>query len=213
MLTRKNISIIAALAAGIVVGCQAPSAHAQWTGCGVGALGAFTAAVATEGDPIGLGTIAPSAGALVNCDYKAGAFVIGGEATYRYFMGDMKQIGFNTDWGVNGRVGVLLSPTSLLGVRGGWGQIDTDYGNLSNWRVGLFNEFRIPNSPIYLDLRADYVTYNLGDLNHHLDTVDANALEVGIALKVKLGPGAFGGKGEVIDTTVPCDPKFANCKR
>lgn len=213
MLTRRNISIIAALAAGLVVGCQAPSAHAQWTGCGVGAMGIVTSGLVTDGGPVGLGVIGPSAGGLIDCNYRTGAFVVGGEASYRIFMGDLDKIGLKSEYGATGRLGVLVSPTSLLYAHGGYFWNDSDFGNFNSWKIGLGNEFRVPNSPIYLDLRASYVTHDLGDIHPSLVQLDSNALEVMAAIKFRFGPGAFGGKGEVIDTTVPCDPKFANCKR
>ena len=210
MLKFKHISV-AGVALFAALSFASSNAQAQWTGCGVGAFAGITSGLVSTGGPVGLGADGPQAGGLINCDYRAGAFVMGAEASYMYFFGDLDKLGLNNDWTLTGRLGVLVNPQSLLYAHVGWGQLDVDVlGKVNHWGVGFGNEFRIPNSPLYFDMRYAYLTY---DVDKWSPTLDANAHQVWAILKLKFGPGAFGGKGPVFDTETgkKCDPKMANC--
>lgn len=202
------ITVLAAFAAG--------PASAQWTGCGLGVSGAEFSGLVTNGGPAGIGTQGPRAGALVNCDYKVQAFVIGAEASKTWSFGDLKTLGINDDLTIMGRVGVLFTSSSLLYGHVDWTRVNLSgapFSNIDGWKVGLGNEFRIPNSPMYADLRYSHVFFDNKNL---WPSAKAEADEFMFALKLKLGPGAFGGKGDLIDSGEPkpakhCDPKMANC--
>lgn len=204
MRLKATLISVAALAA---IAGSSP-AGAQWTGCGIGAGGSFIQAEAAVG-PVGLGAQGEKAGATVNCDYRLQAFVTGLEVNYDWFFGDLHTLGAKTELSVVGRFGVLTNPGNLLYVAAGWGNTDVQAGpfkvHVDSWKLGLGDEFRIPNSPVYLDLRAMYSRYDEKDIHPSLAGVKIDSLEAGARLKVKFGPGMFGGKGPMF--TNEEDPK------
>ncbi len=203
------------------------SAAAQWTGCGAGAGGAFQMVEAAPSGlplPIGLGFQGEKAGLTLNCDYRMQAFVLGGEVNYDWFFGDANTVGAKDELSVMGRLGVLTSPANLLYVTAGWGRTDFNPSfiptsfKVDSWKIGIGDEFRIPNSPMYLDLRATYSRYDETDLKIPSGVLQIDSLEAGARLKIKFGPGMFGGSGASIfsnesDPAPPCDPKLAGCKK
>ena len=185
-------------------------AAAQWTGCGAGIHGAMANANLTAGGPIGISSQGQTAGVEVNCDYKAQAFVFGAFVEYDKVFGDLEKLGVKTDLTVGGRAGILFNAHSLLYLHGGWTQLDVG-PKLDGIKLGLGNEFRIPNSPIYMDLRYTYAIYDVQDLGAP-STVDANAHIFRLGAKLKFGPGMFGQKGPMLADDPPevvgSDPKI-----
>lgn len=170
-------------------------AAAQWTGCGFGAGGVFMMGELANSF-IGAGSQGEKAGVTVNCDYRMQAFVMGAEVNYDWYFGDIHTLGAKNELSVMGRMGVLTNSSNLLYATAGWGQADVGV-KLNSWRIGFGDEFRIPNSPMYLDLRALYVRYNEGDISPTLTAMNArlDSLETGARVKFKFGPGMFGGSG------------------
>ena len=211
MLKFKHISV-AGFALFAALGFSGSNAQAQWTGCGAGVFGGIVDAnLGPLGPNVDLSSQGQLAGITLNCDYRVQAFVLGAFAEYAWLFGDLEKLGAQTDFTLGGRVGVLISPTSLLYAHAGWGQSDIKgIGTLENIKLGLGNEFRIPNSPIYLDMRYSYVMFDDSKIPSSVD-LDAHVFRLG--LNLKFGPGAFGGKGAVFDTETgkKCDPKMANC--
>lgn len=211
MSNRKLISIAGVAYAALAILSVEP-AKAQWTGCGVGAGGSLTYGLATNGSPVGIGTQGQKAGVSVNCDYRMQAFVVGVEANYDWWFGDAHTLGAKTELSILGRFGVLTNPSNLLYVGAGWGQIDLNSAELNSWKIMFGDEFRIPNSPLYLDLRATYSRYDETDLGFSGPQI--SSLEAGARLKVKFGPGMFGGKGPMFTDDQPeprvrsSDPKM-----
>lgn len=191
-------------------------ASAQWTGCGAGAsAGLIFGELAPVGSPVGLGAQGQKAGVLLNCDYRMQAFVIGAEVNYDWYFGDLKTIGVSRELAILGRLGVLTSSANLLYGTAGWGQTESSFGQVNSWKIGLGDEFRIPNSPMYLDLRILYTRYDETDWHissgARMDSLDGTA-----RLKIKFGPGMWTGTGPlVVSDEAPakkhCDPKMANC--
>lgn len=205
---------ILAIAFSLLVLTAAPSA-AQWDGCGFGVGAGLWMGQADFGLG-GPGTQGQKVGVSVNCDRKMGAFVAGGEVTYDWFLGDVKDLGASRELGVLGRLGVLTSATNLFYATGGWGQTEAFGKKIDGWKMGLGDEFRIPNSPMYLDLRTVYTSYDATDLGLSNGRT-ANSIETMARLKFKFGPGMF-GSGNVfsVEEEAPakvCDPKMANCKK
>lgn len=207
---------IVGLAAFAAFGASAARSDAQWIGCGVGVGGSILFGELSAGGPVGLGTNGQKAGGTFNCDYRMQAFVVGAEINYDWAFGDIETLGVKTDLSVLGRLGVLTSSANLLYVGAGWGQ--TDVGpRIDSWRIALGDEFRIPNSPMYMDLRATYIRYDESDAGLP-GSVKLESLEAGARLKFKFGPGMFGNSGPLFDSgevhpAPACDPKMANCRR
>ncbi len=196
-------------------------AHAQWTGCGVGVTGAMWNGQVSSSFPVDFGTTGERMGGLFNCDYKVQAFVFGAEVSKTWSFGDMNTLGIKDDLNAMGRLGVLLTPASLLYAHGDWTRTSTNFGpggpnHIDGWGLGIGNEFKLPNSPIYIDLRYTHEFY---DLKAFAPTgVKAESDEFQVALKFKFGPGMFGsGNGSIfsneVDPAPPCDPKLAGCKK
>jgi hypothetical protein len=176
-------------------------AAAQWTGCGIGVGGAMQYALAGVSD-VGIGASGEKAGLTLNCDMRMTSFVGGIEANYDWFFGGLHDtVGAKDELSILGRLGVLTNNANLLYAVAGWGQTSTnDMGKVGSWRVGLGDEFRIPNSPIYLDMRALYIRYDEGDVCPHCTGLKIDGLEAGVRLKLKFGPGMFGGSGPMFTT-------------
>ncbi len=184
---------------------------AQWDGCGIGGgTGIWMGQI--DFGSAGIGTQGQKVGVTVNCDRKMGAFVAGGEVNYDWFLGDAKDAGITRELSVLGRLGVLTNKENLLYVVAGWGQTETSGPKVDGWKVGFGDEFRIPNSPMYLDLRALYTSYDAKDIGLP-SGYTANSLEAGARLKLKFGPGMFGASGPIFEEPKAkhCDPKMANC--
>ena len=214
---RLKATLIGVGALALIVGSQ--PASAQWTGCGAGVHGGLHTA-ALDVSPITIGSSGQAAGLSVNCDYRMQAFVAGVFAEYDWIFGDTKTLGAKTDLTLGGRLGVLINQGSLLYTHAGWSRVDLGGGDIDGWKLGLGNEFRIPNSPLYLDLRYTYAHYDTKDLlGPGAPDVVANEFRVGV--NVKFGPGMFGGAGNRFETDdapaarapakKACDPKLASC--
>jgi opacity protein-like surface antigen len=178
-------------------------ASAQWSGCGLGAAGAIW-----DGNlgsaPIYISTSGTVAGLSVDCNVKHQAFVFGAEVGYDWMLGDLKDLGFDNKLFVIGKIGVLVSPAALLYAHAGWAQLNHAVGKVDGWQGGIGHEFKIPNSPLYLDLRYTYTDWDAGDVG--LTGADANSHEVRFGIKVRFGPGMFGNSGSIFADTEP-EPK------
>lgn len=211
----KAFATIAGISIAGLLLATSPAA-AQWTGCGGGVHGGlFTGALDIPG-PVDIGSNGQAAGVNLGCDYKMNAFVAGLQAEYSWLLGDAKTLGAKTDLSVLARLGVLINNGHLIYFGAGWSQIDTNFGHVDGWKIRLGNEVRIPNSPLYLGLTADYGRYDVKDIVGPT-APDVNTLTAMARLTVKFGPGMFGGKGAIFDDgPAPvagkrCDPKMANC--
>ena len=207
---RMIISLAVALGAVGFLG----EAQAQWTGCGAGVHGGLVAGQVDAGGPIGIGSQGHTAGVSLNCDYRMQVFVVGAFADYSWMFGDLKTVGVEKDLTLGGRLGVLINSGSLLYVGAGWTQLSlSGGGDVDGWKILLGNEFRIPNSPLYLDLRATYASYDLSDMAP--PGVDASGLSARAGFNVKFGPGMFGQRGQLImdDAPEPKDPKIMGPKK
>lgn len=207
------------IAGGLLAICFANPASAQWTGCGIGVTGAMWNGQVSMGGPTDFGTTGERMGGLFNCDYRFQAFVLGAEVSKTWSFGDMNTVGIKDDLGAMGRLGVLITPASLLYAHGDWVRTNVSMGlptnHIDGWGLGIGNEFRIPNSPIYLDLRYTHMFYDVNNIAP--PGVKAESDSFLVALKFKLGPGMFGGGGSIFsnetDPAPPCDPKLAGCKK
>jgi hypothetical protein len=208
------------MAAAILASAFAYPAQAQWTGCGMGAGGSYIVGSAWSGD-VGLSTNGEKAGVTLNCDWRLphSVLVIGGEANYDWIFGSAEAVGFKNEYSFLARAGALTSNTNLVYVAGGWGQMDSNYGKGSNWKLGLGDEFRIANSPLYMDLRLTYTRFDADAFGGLMAGVTKDAFEGGLRLKLKFGPGMMGGTGPLFTTEdypvegKGSDPKLSAPKR
>jgi len=195
-------------------------ASAQWDGCGMGVGGAFLMGELSGGGPVGIGTQGEKAGVTLNCDKKMQAFVAGIETNYDWYFGDAKSIGAQNELSVLGRLGVLTNNANLLYAVAGWGRTSVSMGGndakIDSWKLGFGDEFRIPNSPIYMDMRVLYSRFDESDLALP-PSAKMDSLEGGVRLKIKFGPGMFGQSGSIFSNEVepapPVDPKMAPSKK
>ena len=209
---------IATLAISALLLSAAPS-MAQWTGCGIGVGGAIANGQVYDGPlapfNIGISTQGQKVDGTVFCDYRMQAFVLGAGVSYGNFFGDAKDLGINNDLTIYGRLGVLTSPANLLYAHAGWTDLKFNGGHADGYKLGIGDEFRIPNSPIYLDIRYSYSQYNPDSMGFPGFKVNSNEFRLG--LNLKFGPGMFGNSGPLFEHDVQhapaCDPKMANCKK
>lgn len=192
-LRRLTISAFAALAA--LAFCE--PAKAQWTGCGAGVHGGLVVGALDVPGPIDIGSNGQAAGVSINCDYRMNVFVAGAFAEYDWIFGDLKTVGVKNDTTFGGRLGILINAGSLLYTHAGWSRLNTTIGDIDGWKLGLGNEFRVPNSPMYLDLRYTYSRYDISDFAP--PGIDANTQTFRVGLNLKFGPGMF-GKGPLFTT-------------
>lgn len=189
---------------------------AQWNGCGVGIGGAFLMGELSGGGPVGIGSQGEKAGLTINCDVKMNAFVAGIETNYDWYFGDVKTLGFQNELSVLGRLGVLTNNSNLLYAVAGWGRSNASFGSndfkVDSWKIGFGDEFRIPNSPMYLDMRILYSRFDESDLGLP-PAAKLDSLEGGVRLKFKFGPGMFGGKGTIFSSEEdPAPPAHSDPK-
>jgi opacity protein-like surface antigen len=183
---------------------SAGAASAQWSGCGLGVAGSiWDGNVGTA--PLYLSAAGQKAGISVDCNQKYQAFIFGAEIGYDWHFGDSKDLGFENELFVIGKVGVLVSPASQLYALAGWGQLTHSSFKVDGWKMGIGNEFRVPNSPMYLDLRYTYTDWDASDAGAPA-TIDANSHEFRLGVKFRFGPGMFGNSGSIFADTEP-EPK------
>lgn len=179
---RWAVALIAATAAIIAVMTlaifSAHEAKAQWTGCAIGGFGGHGAVTSNSGD----GISGHLAGVSVGCDLKIERFVVGAEASYGWIFGDLKKEGAATQMDVMARAGFLVTPAALLYAHGGWGRMDAGSEHVNAWKAGLGSEFKVPERPLFLDLRW---THGFWD-DTGPDTVRSDEFRLGF--KIKLGP-------------------------
>lgn len=130
----------------------ANDAKAQWNGCAFGGFGAYGAVEGVTGQGVGV---------LVGCDMTLEKrFVVGAEARYTFVLGDLHDQGIDHDLNFTGRAGVLITPTVLLYGHGGWARIDGGGDHLDGYTMGAGTEMKLPNSPLFLDLRWTHSVWN-----------------------------------------------------
>ncbi len=182
-------------------------ASAQWSGCGLGVAGAiWDGNLSPTGSPVALSTDAQKAGVSVDCNAKYQAFVFGAELGYDWILGNAKDLGFENELFAIGKVGVLISPASNLYALAGWGRLSHSSFDMDGWKLGIGNEFRVPNSPMYLDLRYTYTIWDVSDVGIPSSASDANSHEVRLGVKFRFGPGMFSNSGSIFADTEP-EPK------
>lgn len=149
-----------------------PSASNPWTGCWIGAGVGMTNGVLSGGGPVGLSADGQKASGHGGCRVQAGAFVGGLEAAYGHMFGDLNTIGVDNEMSVTATLGVLpLSQAQIYG-HVTWARLDTSFGDIDGWKFGPGVAIQIPNSPMEIDLRYSYGTWDVGalagaDVNSH----------------------------------------------
>ncbi len=185
----------------------------KWSGCGVGGQLGMTAAQLDMGGPVGLGSAGPAIGVTAFCDVRFNQFVTGVEASYDWNYGDLKTVGVKNDLSLGGRAGFLLNSETLLYGHLNWSQIDTDFGKFNGYKMGPGLEVKLPGTPVYLDARYSYASYDVGSI---APGVNAETHTFRFGAKLKFGPGGFSSPfddAEPAPTVTPCDPKLASCRR
>jgi hypothetical protein len=203
------LKVAAAAAALAMVFATVASTHAKaWSGCGVGLQGSWTIAQLDIGAPIGISSEGLVPGAIVNCDAKLGAspLLVGVYASYGYAMGDLKDIGANSDLSLGARTGVVLG-NAMPFLSAAWSRLDTDGGHTDGFKMGLGLEIVLPDAPGWS--LAGVV--ERGWYDDFLGSgLDVNTTSATMRLSYKF----FQKQPLSIfdDSPAPCDPKFANCK-
>lgn len=208
---------IKAIAFALGLGLLAAPANANkttWNGCGVGGNMGFTSGLIDSGGPIGIGSNGPALGVIAFCDARVNNLVVGAEASYDWFYGNLSDIGLKTDLTLGGRAGVLLNSETLLYGHLGWSQIDTDFGKYNGYKFGPGIELKLPNTPIYLDARYSYASYDVS-----VPGVNAETHTFRFGAKLKFGPGGFSSPFEdwkdsssSDPVSKGCDPKMGKCR-
>lgn len=160
-----------------------------WNGCGVGGQLGMASGLVDFGGPVGIGSAAPAIGSTIFCDARFGQFVAGLEASYDWFQGDLKTVGIKNDLTLGGRAGFLVNSETLLYAHLGWSQVDTSLaGKIEGYKIGPGVELKLPNAPVYLDLRYAYASYDVSTLAPGL-AAETHTFRFGA--KIKFGPGGF----------------------
>jgi len=200
------------LAAMVAIGFSAPEASASgrtWSGCGVGGNLGMTAGQVSAGGPIGIGSSGPAIGVTGFCDVRYSNFVVGAEANYDWFYGDLSTLGVNNDLTLGGRAGFLTNGETLLYGHLGWTQIDTTLGKFNGYKIGPGIEFKLPGTPLYGDMRYSYASYDT-----KTPGIDAEVHTFRFGVKLKFGPGGFDKpfSDEVAKAKPGCDAKRGDCR-
>lgn len=204
---RLKMLVLAAVAA---IGFASPSwaAGKTWNGCGIGGNLGMAAGMVSAGGPIGIGSSGPAIGVTGFCDVRYSNFVVGAEANYDWFYGDLSTLGVNTDLTLGGRAGFLLNSEALVYVHLGWSQIDTDLGKFNGYKIGPGMEFKLPGTPLYADARYSYADYDT-----KVPGVDAEVHTFRFGVKLKFGPGGFNAPfAEEPKAKPACDAKRGDCR-
>lgn len=154
-------------------------------GCGVGVLAGYTMGQVDTGGPIGIGSQGQKIGAQVSCDVRMGTYMVAGAfASYEAFLGNIKTVGLKDEWNLGGRVGVLAHPGTLVYGHASWSHVSTDLvGSVDGWKLGPGIEVALPNTPLTLDLRVAYGTYDkVGGM-----PIEAHTTEAKLILSYKFG--------------------------
>lgn len=199
------------LAAMVAIGFSSPSwaSGRTWSGCGVGGNLGMTAGQVSAGGPIGIGSSGPAIGVTGFCDVRYSNFVVGAEANYDWFYGDLSTLGVNNDLTLGGRAGFLTNGETLLYGHLGWTQIDTTLGKFNGYKIGPGIEFKLPGTPLYGDMRYSYANYDT-----KTPGIDAEVHTFRFGVKLKFGPGGFDKpfSDEVAKAKPGCDAKRGDCR-
>lgn len=188
------------------------AAGKTWNGCGVGGNLAMTAGMLDAGGPIGIGSTGPAIGVTAFCDVRYSNFVVGAEANYDWFYGNLSTLGVKNDLTLGGRAGALINSETLLYGHLGWTQIDTDFGKFTGYKVGPGIEFKLPGTPLYVDARYSYASYDVGSM---APGINAETHTFRFGAKFKFGPEGFSSPFADEPTAkakVPCDAKRGDCR-
>ena len=207
------ISFFLAIATALViVSAFIPKAKADepttgFTGCGIGAYGAFVTGGVDAGGGFLIGTEGQMAGLTANCDLKTGKGVIGLGIDYGKAFGNLDKIGLNAEISPWARAGYLVNKDVLVYGVGAWSRLDTDFGNIDGFKFGGGIEFKLPDSPMFIDLRAMRGFYS-DALSSGYD-LESTVVELRATWKFgpKEMPSIF-----TDEVAKPCDKKMANCK-
>ena len=204
-----KIKLVLAALAGLLFSMPQASANGKtWNGCGVGGNLGMAAGMISAGGPIGIGSSGPAIGVTGFCDVRYSNFVVGAEANYDWFYGDLSTLGVKNDLTLGGRAGLLMNPETLLYGHLGWSQIDTSAGKFNGYKIGPGVEFKLPGTPLYGDARYSYASYDT-----KAPGIDAEVHTFRFGLKLKFGPGGFDNPlSDDKPAKVPCDSKRGDCR-
>ena len=148
----------------------APSKAEPWTGPSIAfGIGWAVMTAAPSGENSGLFTEGAQVSGVVAYDKQWGSLVGGVGIGYAQFFGDISD-GINHDIFGYGRLGLLVTPNSLVYGRLGYGRLDTDAGSIDGWRTGGGVELRVPKSPFALDLFYELGIHDTDKLVKDVDT-------------------------------------------
>lgn len=135
-----------------------------WSGC---ALGAYVG-VLPDGSMLGVTS---------NCDVQNGKAVVGLLLSYGASTDYLKGGDRATDLTVGGRVGYLLWPSALVYGLAAWSRLNDEATHIDGYKLGGGVEVRLPDSPIFIDMRATRGWYDSA-------AVEVNEVRLGATYKL-----------------------------
>lgn len=147
----------------------------SWSGIGIGVYGQWINADADFG-PANIGQNGGSAGVTLSLGYQAGQFLFEVFGDYGWVLGDLKDLGINTEMAVGGRAGVIVGQNTYLYLLGAKAWADTDWKTIDGWQYGGGVQIRFPNTPTYLSFEyrhTDWDVPGIGGLDVSSDAVRA----------------------------------------
>lgn len=181
-INQRNRHQPTAAPANVVETYTAPARSAWGTGCGVGIHGSWVNADLDTGSPITLSSTGRLVGLEGFCDAVWNNFLIGAFASYDWVYGDLHTIGVDNVLTVGGRFGYVIQGVSLLYGHAGWVQADgSGIPDTTGIKFGLGLETKLPNAPVYVDLRVSRSIYDGA-----VGPMDVDADEIRLGLRYKL---------------------------
>lgn len=167
------------------------AARLTWTGIYGGGFGGFgMGEISPSGSPTGISSRGPLAGAAAGFTIQTGQVVFGGEISYAWFFGDLKDLGVKTEIEYTGRVG-LAHGNALPYIHGSFAQLSVDgLGQIDGWKYGIGVELRLDGG-WSLDVRGGKSDYDISSI---APGIDANMLwgRVGLNKRFDMPVGLFG---------------------
>jgi len=162
------------------------AAETPWTGCSVGASAGLLQGATDTSSPINLSAEGTMLGLLTGCDLQTGRAVVGAFVQYGWAFGDLDKLGVNTELAMGGRAGYLIFPSVLVYGGAAWSRIDVDaLGNVDGWKAVGGIGLKLPDAPLFLDLRYERGFY--ADVVPGLDIV-TNSVRMGVTYKFNFAP-------------------------
>lgn len=180
---KDNWIYLALAGAGIVVAAYMfkPAPAKAFTGCGVGIGASLVTASIDFGAPVDISSSGQQLDIEGRCSAKMGTspIIMGAFVNYGHVFGDLKTVGVESQLNVGGTLGVLVNPGAHVYTHLAWARAEVNgLGSLDGWKFGPGIEVKIPNSPLYLDMRYAYGIWDVSDFT----TADARSQEVRLGL-------------------------------